>query len=386
MEDNNDGIDECFVPFGTGTAVRLDKSDDLSSVLWSSVNSILDRNSTNRTFFGSIPSSLMRDDIPLLFRGDKRYMVMEKTHGMRFIMFLTTVLVEGATINQPVIAMLDRVGNWVLVSIPAIPSLFQGGTLLDGELVRNYDDTFTFVMFDIFCVSGKRLVERSFVFRHKELNRVVSILKNSNRKATESKESSSSSFPFVIGSKAFLHIGDIRKLCVEVIPKLPYPSDGILMIPVSTGIQFGHHSSLFKLKTGTDNTVDFLMRLIQGTPNNRRERLVPLKKMPVYPSLQVTSERIKVELWSSQYNRSSRSYEFVLFTHTLLTVDDLTRLHLRHFEDADDIVVEFRRNNDTMIWQPEIIRKKRFPNLLSTVLKTIQNIEENIHKEELYIE
>lgn len=366
--------------FGHGTAYRLAVEEELSGLLWSKYNTLLGHPEPNRRFLGEIPASLMRADVERLFDGRREYLCCEKTHGERFHFFCTTVQTSQG--RRPVQACLGRDSAWRLVALPAPLHVYRD-TLVDGELVAGLDGrTFFFVVFTTMASAGVAVHAQDFTERYQLTQAFLRALE---RAAAEPEtEAPELVPPFRPLSKRHLPMAQFRELVERVRPALPYRCDGYLFTPAALAMQFGHHPLLLKLKDLTDNTVDFRLRLpAAGGPASRpwvRNRVT----LPEGPAC------TRVELWTTE-RRAGGAYEELLYAIGYLTAAALrtmgdARSRPLAAGDLHERVVECRLDLATGLWWPEDVRNKLYPNILDTVQKTCQNIEENIRPEELFME
>ena len=102
----------------------------------------------------------------------RSYKVCLKSDGVRYILFLSTR--QG---DMPVALMIDRSWNMYEVEVLAPEDYFLKGTILDGELVWQYPEetTMMYLVFDVMCCKGVRLVDTPFSERHTEVTRCTNL-------------------------------------------------------------------------------------------------------------------------------------------------------------------------------------------------------------------
>jgi mRNA guanylyltransferase len=255
-------------------------------------------------------------------------------------------------------------------------SLFSG-TLLDGELVKLKNGSFSFVVFDCLLSEGNNIMDRPLMHRLKQVKSAITKMTHSDSDSNSNLDLNLN-FAYSVTTKQFLPTKDIRKLWTHVVPNLDHPSDGMIFTPVQTSVQVGHHPSLYKYKVGTFNTVDFLVKLVQGSPKSAK---IPL--IPYYGKTRdISSACILAELWTTRYVRGT--HENVLYTTTYVTQEHLQKMSLDKFVQVDNKVVECGWNPNDKMWHLKTVRNKPFSNILATIERTVENIEENIQPEELF--
>ena len=194
-------------------------------------------------FPGPLPCSMYRTDIAdqLLTRP---YAAAEKTDGERALLFCTTYE------SLRVCCLINRGGSVYLAPLKQLPTAFFQGTLLDGELVnvKNSSDHH-FLVFDVFAVSGVRLVNAPFMRRmecfQKALAKYYAPLPGD---------------PFVLMAKVFfpmplLPSAAFSEHCLRV--GGVYEVDGFVFQPLAEQLGTGRQRTLLKLKSKGNHTVDF---------------------------------------------------------------------------------------------------------------------------------
>lgn len=206
----------------------------------------VDRPHLERFFFpGPQPLSIERADFPHLSK--QRYVLCEKTDGQRAMMLMDVFQIDGNTYKLCV--LLNRSGKVWLCPIRNIPTAMWQGTLLDGEIVEHLPTKSpVFLIFDALRISGWWLEDTVFTGR---LDLVAHALQP---------YSSTSTDPVALKIKVMIAQEDFPAAeGLLTLKKAEYKTDGILLIPESTGFTFGRAKNMFKLKPPGTHTVDFLV-------------------------------------------------------------------------------------------------------------------------------
>ena len=112
-------------------------------------------------FPGAIVCSLERRDMPAL-REPKNYVALEKTDGVRYLLLLTSILVnKNDTRKEPYAILIDRKMQMRVVRLDFPASMYDEEVLFDGELAQSTDNgLYTFLIFDL-IYTGNRGDERA---------------------------------------------------------------------------------------------------------------------------------------------------------------------------------------------------------------------------------
>ena len=181
------------------------------------------------------PRSFSRRELTnVLARDRKRYMVTEKSDGVRQLLLFTRV---G---GQAVAYFMDRchVFTDAVHGMHPTNNLFAG-TLVDGELV-NGD---RFLIFDSMAITGTRVghyVLNRRLFHANTVARLASLVGVS------------------VETKTMLPADSVRE-CLHSCKELGYAVDGLIFTPIHRPVTFGTSDTL-KWKSGVKNTVDFVVR------------------------------------------------------------------------------------------------------------------------------
>ena len=275
------------------------------------------------------PCSLMRKDMQTLATND--YLVGAKADGVRAFMIFS--FTEEPEFDYT--AVVNRTGRGTMLAIDA-PLDFYSGTLLDGEMVTDAKGDMTYHVFDIVAISGYTMVNKSHSVRRGEMKRVVTMLTLMNpqmkMKIVEKKW-------FTLGSVEYSEIVDSI---------LPSPCDGLIFVPeqgrpLAPGRQVDH----FKWKTAIHHTVDFIIKDREIFVGDRGA-IVPAKLV------HVTAYKNPMDI---------------------------------AMDDATVVECKMTKRGDGTSWVAHFLRvrhDKDTANDQRVVLRTLQNIEENILVGELF--
>lgn len=109
-----------------------------------------------RHFPGPNPISLERMNFANIQNDD--FLTALKTDGVRYLLLMTT----KPNSTEPISLMIDRALNMYEIEVWANEEFFYNGSLLDGELVWNHNETLQFVIFDVVKLKGINCIERTY--------------------------------------------------------------------------------------------------------------------------------------------------------------------------------------------------------------------------------
>jgi len=213
-------------------------------------------------FPGANPVSLERKHIDLVTR--ERCMVALKSDGVRYLLVLTTNP-EGAGIAL----MINRAMAMYEVEVWAHFDYFGEGTILDGELVWEYDNyvpRLRYVVFDAVCTMGRRHTDQPYDARME----VVSSLCASNTALFPNSEELER---YILAERKVVAMRNAHDL--KIVPKrchfisgmhelwsgrknAAHRNDGLIFTLCDAPVEINTSTSTFKLKS--DHTVDVLVR------------------------------------------------------------------------------------------------------------------------------
>jgi hypothetical protein len=328
------------------------------------------------------PVSLSRENLGVIQRGNRAYMVCEKTDGVRALVFFT----QDAS-KQNVLISFDRT-----LKTERIHERIHGaehkpnrfcyaetlflGTVLDCEKVELGGGMFKLVVFDCYALAGRKCTERNLRLR---LAYAKTAVQNCD--------------PDLFDMKPMLSLQDFRRLVAleqgprpRITEARNYKSDGFVFTPVQDRVKFKAGCTVFKYKQRQDHTCDFLVRRVSA---RRRTQSycweVPGHELQEVADL-VGTPATEVELWFMTHDR------LTLFTVTVWPTNGLPELQLPAYLQPDldpslvptmpEQVWEFRLQLG--VWVPVRPRPDKLkPNFRDTVLDTLRCLEDNLQLHEI---
>lgn len=241
-------------------------------------------------FPGPLPVSIERKHFKIL--RDNKYMVCEKTDGVRMVMVCLEV--EG----DPVVVIINRALQMWRVNL-RVPKKAYQGTLVDGEMINN-----KLLVYDAVVINGENISQLDFLKRREYFSKFC---KSIVKVATDT---------ISVNSKKFENLENIEEYCTNEIPKLPHNSDGLIFTPVNSPIQLGTHETMFKWKPIEHITIDFQVKRQHnntwGLYIQEKGKLMYEAELPGYIPL---SEDMIVEcrymgesLWEPIQERTDKNY------------------------------------------------------------------------------
>lgn len=335
----------------------------------SSFNSLLNYPNNNMKFPGNLPVSLLRENIDALFHHSITYAVLEKTDGCRYLMYFTVYK------SQLVVALFDRAWQQFWLVDMIVHEKVALGTILDVEYIENLEKKeHVFYIFDVLAYKGVSLMgdENYHYLTRLEIARLIldhliKLLPEENG--------------IVLKLKNPQPISQLREFVKFEIPKITekekIPIDGYIFVPLENPYKAGQDLATFKLKDGTDNTIDCALRFPHTSEKSP-------KHLESYAKMEFTSKRIPVELWVETGSVPGQQEFYAL---TFLDVDKIAEYGYSKVLDLDQKIAQCRWSSfeKTNCWIIEKMREdKRTANHIHTVQKTERNIKENIKVEELF--
>ena len=361
----------------------------------------------------ALPISLEHKHVSYIQENAANYTVAEKSDGVRYIMAL------GKYSNGNCFSvMLDR--NFVPyeIAVAAREEIFQGGTVMDGELIWEYYSSVhaprqLYLIFDALCQSGKDCQTKNYIDR---LNTVHSLFylpqydlqfcpeewtQQAAQYAAEYKVVSlGNSHNLVFAEKSCQSINNIDIL-VRNLNTFHHKSDGLLFTPINERVRRGRHQTMFKWKK--KHTIDILLHLSREDPRDHRW------EFQIYIYFQQ-----KVQSCENLVHYNDKCVRFLVVRGKFL------RSMLAHLEKQDitehEVLVEAlvspatspaatspatsppttspattspptttaEETDDVWDLEPVALRKdKNVPNALQTIERTLVNISESISIENL---
>ncbi len=219
-------------------------------------------------FPGSIPCSLLREDIiQSLYNPANYWAYAPKTNGLRF-------LLVGCTLHgEQFLLLVNRAQQTFRVRMKAPEALFDG-TILDCELVPLKDGRYSLIVFDSIMVCGVATAEHNYLVRLQngadlveawscELNPTASQSEGQIEvPRTKNLEVWYPDAPFSVRVKHVYAGAQMPDVLESVIPFLDHEVDGLIATNVENFAPMGQTRTIFKIKRGADNTIDFVYQAI----------------------------------------------------------------------------------------------------------------------------
>jgi hypothetical protein len=206
---------------------------------------------------GPNPVSIERKDFEKL--KTKKYVIAEKTDGVRFIMMFTRLF------GFKVCTIIDRSMAAYLVPLKAIPRVLFQGTLLDGELTVDKHGRKCFILFDAVVVSGVTVSQLDLGSRLVAMRRGLKDFKMHPADPVE------------LRMKAWTELGDVNAAKSKIAEASNiYHTDGVVLVPKDDPVIYGRNFDFFKMKPQGTHTVDFILMDNNGTigiydPRSKRD-------------------------------------------------------------------------------------------------------------------
>ena len=221
------------------------------------LNQLLKLPKNNEKFPGNLPVSLMRENIENLYHNKYTYGVLEKTDGLRYLLFFCNYKDQELL---PVTVLVNRAFQFTLLTdVLGFPDLHLG-TVLDVEYVQISPKEHRFYVFDLLASEG---VPHLYDSKMHYINRLY--------KATTMIEEM-----IIPGPGIQFHVKEpcaIHKLQDFVQKELPkrrkkVAVDGLIFVPLEKMYQTGQDMDTFKWKSYTDHTVEFVVKFPHVPPSS----------------------------------------------------------------------------------------------------------------------
>jgi hypothetical protein len=270
-------------------------------------------------FPGPQPVSIERKHFAQLSK--EPYLVCEKTDGIRWVFFCFTFQ------EKKICLLINRALTirWVNINVG---TKAKKGTLLDGELIGS-----KFMIYDAVRVNGEHCSSKNFIERFELVERFRSSVMKVK------------SDPIELIPKEFEVLENAQDYIENVLPTVPYKTDGLIFTPVNEPIRVGTHEKMFKWKPWEKNTIDF------------------------------QAKWEKRGVWGLYIQDRG-----LLYFETEVRPDQCDWLQ-------EDMIVECRyRNWDYPMWWEPLKQRtdKTYPNNRRTFYRTLVNIREDIKINEFY--
>lgn len=281
-----------------------------------------------KRFPGAQPVSIEKKNFKIV--KDSSYVVCAKLDGERFLLLATRVPEDLSNKDSKMLNvsfLVSRNLEFYIITCGWSSKMYEGGILLDGELVNN-----SFIVHDTINGGGNIVSNRTWDVRWRTADKLIHT-------------SDSSKNTLNISLKKFFLVKNLKDLFNEI-DDLAIPSDGIVFYPMKDPIHYRAQPNLFKWKPPGHHTIDFKVD-IQG-------------------------DRVKLLTWG---NKRTIDFDEVPLSK-FGCIDDL--------KTGDIIEFSTMAEDGKICFQP-ILRRDDKPvgNNLYTVRKTLLNVKENITKENL---
>ncbi|GAB1517967.1 Dcp1p-Dcp2p decapping enzyme complex alpha subunit [Rhizoctonia solani] len=329
-------------------------------------------NVDNLRFVGSQPVSFGSRDLSRLERED--YWVCEKSDGIRVL-----VLIVSFPSNDQEVYLIDRKNEYrqqdgLFFPHPMDPRRALGNTLLDAELVTDYDpetkqtlitgitqETLNLLAFDCIVGDAQNLMSKSLTSRYGRLKEWVI---KPYQKMLQEHPSMRAVQPFGIHEKEMQRSYSIE-MVLQSIPNLKHGNDGLIFTCAESGYVIGTDHRILKWKPPSENSIDFKLEL----------RFPPLPGRPSEPDF-TAKPVFQLLVWTG-----NNSYEHF---DTMQVDDAQWESWKASGEQYDDRVVEVTWDKTAKNWVYHRFRDdKDHGNHQSVVDKILESIRDGVEAEQL---
>jgi len=275
-------------------------------------------------FPGPQPASIEKKDFVKLI--NYNYNVGLKLDGTRFIMYLY----KNKNVNTCV--LINRALEIYTMDVFFDNTDLYNGSIIDGELCNNNNDTWDFVAHDSPFMCGLKINK----LNHNERLDVInsSVINNENNIIN-------------INVKTFYNFKEFNSFIENEYNNVKYNNDGLIFMPVNLPVASGTQYSMLKWKPPTNHTFDFLIKEIEH--NSFEACVYHLKNITTFANIHYSDDNGKI------FIDKTKAFE--------------------HYKNECILECTFENNN----FVPLLIRTdKTHPNSLRTIERTLFNINENI--------
>lgn len=301
-------------------------------------------------FPGAVPCSIMREDLDLLRK--EHYVAFEKTDGTRYLM-LCTSLPAPRRGDPPTnfCVLVNRRWEARIVRVQFAQDVYDRNTLFDGELVQNTETgRWVFLIFDLVSSGHVSTSRDNYVKRMKSAHQIVH---NSLRQEP-------SVDAFDISVKRYEKMEQMDRLYNAEKNYRGFPTDGYVFMPVRRFVAPFRNRQILKWKDSSNSTVDFQLRF---------------------------SAENGLEYWMKDTHSAPKYFGPVAIDFTLAeSHTELIQKYAERVRSAgDQPIVECAFDQSRHLWYMVCERNdKQSPNAEYTVQRTLDNVRENITKDELF--
>lgn len=265
----------------------------------------------------TMPVNLLNKHIDILKNND--YLVGDKADGVRFLLVVANDSNYLVSRNETVYKLRANIFH---------ADMFDN-SIFDGELVLNKlteGNRSYFIAYDVLAFKKSSLLKKKFDERYKTL---FGIEVNNN-----------ADIGFII--KTFYKLEYVQSLVQNIIPNMPYKSDGLIFIRLSSSFVSGCNTGMFKWKRAEEHTIDFNVVPINGAYS----LYVSDKPDPIYTLKDIHEQSIINYINHKTKENSKAIVEFMYFNNNFIAI-----------KQRDD---------------------KTSPNSFNTCQSTLESIKENI--------
>ena len=299
------------------------------------------------------------------------YLVAEKTHGQRCLLFLT----RGPQ-GQPLTLLIGRRMQIYSVQVAAHKLFYSGlGTLFDGEIVIN-KGRYYLVLFDTMCFQGSSLMdEPSYVRRMSYAQKIVPKTYPKTNKAAilmagEMKLPIMHDPPVLMRAKPIFELSDLGKALAG---SKEYPSDGLIFMPKFMSVQKETHRYMIKWKKVGDNTID--LRLVAEHPDKTSALL----------ECRYLTQGKEVDIFKKD-GFHFKGYTLKVMMETTKALNSILRKMKKAKETQTIVECMVRLDIETEELHLSVLAErqdKSYPNNMTTLHGTLETIQNNITEKTL---
>lgn len=342
----------------------MDRSDP-DKYVHTFINRICKVKLSNFYFPGTLPISLDRKSIPLLYGFSKvthsEYTLSYKADGYNGGRYFLGFLEFN---SSPLVFIVDRNFSITYLTVFSVHHDAFKGTLFDIEILRTHDGKDLILIFDTLCVHGNSVQEKYYPIRMDVARAFLNLLPETKKISCDKDTHSftySSNFKDSISTFSDKYHIKVKKLYYpQALPFMTgtiYPDDGRIWTSTTTpySVFRSNPHSILKWKPQHEITIDFYLH-----------------------TKQTTDWKLPSQFHISPKFRSQHG-NYYLYTQQNRTFFLIAKLLLDSKTESG--IYEFSWNSQWVLKQRRFDKSK--PNQLETVVRTIENIEENITLEEL---
>lgn len=306
------------------------------------------------------PVALTRSSMTILQKGNREYMVAEKTDGVRVLLFFSRDPIG----NKPQLFVVERKLTLRREFGLQFPDQLFDGTVLDAEQVGS-----TYVVFDCYALGGLSCAKRNLRVRLEYASVAIKCLSKQEQARFRLKPM----FPF----------SELRTFCTVYMQRAQrdFACDGVIFTPVEDPLVCGTHGALLKAKPLEHCTCDLLVRPVTGESKRAWDRSFCSIDQRIIAAESVGERErpdgVLAELW------------FLVDEMELLSVirwpSDLISLPSCLRGESQSEIWECKPCLQGNTWIPLKPRlDKKVPNHRNTVLDTVRCLHDDLQLAELF--